>query len=377
MIQTIEGRIGGGKTYTAMGWVCNHLVKGGVVASNINIQAEPFTDQYGKKKGLRWVLKKHYGYDLQDGQIIYLSDTATVDYQTKKGVDQLNEIVMFYKLVPRGTPKKKVLVIIDEAHIHFPQDGYRSIPKEVLHFLTLSRHACVDVVFISQHVKNMWCQMTRLAQFRWAVRDLKEYGIPFGLFNLPCPFPYFLQCKNDYDGSTLIARKFEWARKELYQTYRSPELAASFESMPVAASVEVKKKVLTMKDRFALVGVGVAVGVAVMVVPACMSKDKVVNDAVLSSVVEKKDPHFKNKAAGSAAYSQSSAAVEKEPEYYIGHLDAGWESKFFTTDRTYEVGDLFNGFPVVLVRDRELVTFDMESGEYFTTRFPRKPASDS
>lgn len=368
MIQTIEGRIGGGKTYTAMGWIGNHLSKGGVVATNINIQLDDFKDQYGKKRGLRWFLKREFGYTLHDSQIIRLSDTKMVDYLTKKGTVELNEIVMFYKLVPRGTPKKPVLVVIDEAHIHFPQDGYKSLPRELLHFLTLSRHACVDVVFISQHIKNMWCQMLRLAQFRWAIRDMKRYGLPFGVFNLPWLFPHFLQQKNDYDGKTVMSRKFEWHRKRLYETYKSPELASAFESRPLAESVEVEKKVLTMKDRLALVGIGVAAGIAIMVVPACVNKG-VSDESTIAVAVENGNIALEETARSVEAAGTTIQGFEEETEYYIGHLDSGWDSKFFTTDRTYMIGDLYDGLPVVKVSDRVLVTFDMATGDYFKTRF--------
>lgn len=272
MIQTIEGRIGGGKTYTAMGWICNHLVKGGVVATNINIQVEPFTDQYGKKRGLKWVLYKYYDYVLKPEQVIFLSDSELIPYASKKGVVALNSIVMFFRKVPRGTPEQPVLVVIDEAHIHFPQDGFRSIPIEVLHFLTLSRHACVDVVFISQHIKNMWCQMLRLAQFRWLARDMKKYGIPVGLINVPWFFPHFLQLKFDYDGTTVMSRKFEWHKTYLYETYRSPELASAFESMPTASSVKVEKRVLTMNEKIVLFASGLAAGVVLVAIPACVSR---------------------------------------------------------------------------------------------------------
>ena len=281
MIQTIEGRIGGGKTYTAMGWICNHLAKGGVVATNINIQLDSFTDQYGEKRGIREILLIEFDYVLQDGQIIYLSDTEMVAYNTGKKVVELNAIVMFYKLVPRGTPDKPVMVVIDEAHIHFPQDGYRSIPREVLNFLTLSRHACVDVVFISQHIKNMWCQMLRLAQFRWAIRDMRKYGLPVGFFNLPWPWPHFLQMKFDYDGSTVMSRKFEWHRKRLYETYKSPELASSFESMPVAASVEIKKRKLTMKEKMFIFAYGFGCCLLFVFLPACHYSNKNSSDQIV------------------------------------------------------------------------------------------------
>ncbi len=370
MIQTIEGRLGGGKTYTAMGWVCNHLAKGGVVATNINIQLDEFSDQYGKKRGIRWVLDKHYNYTLKDSQIIRLSDVETVGYETRKGTVQLNEICMFYKLVPRGTPDMPVLVIVDEAHIHFPQDGYKSIPKEVLHFLTLSRHACVDVVFISQHIKNMWCQMLRLAQFRWAVRDMQKFGLPFGLFNLPWPFPHILQCKNDYDGSTVMSRKFEWQRKYLFETYKSPELASAFESMPAAGSVKVEKRGLSMKERMYLFGGGVAVGLCLLIVPACKSRDSV--PAAMTDAADPLVEQVEKPSLPPVPVTQAAALPETVPEYYMGHVEAGWDSKLFTTDRVYQIGDIVSGLPVVGCKAHRLILFDEETNSYPEIYFESK-----
>lgn len=343
MIQTIEGRIGGGKTYTAMGWIINHLCHGGVVASNINIQLDSFKDQYGMKKGLRSVLKDQFNYILQDQQIIHLSDTKTVDYVTKKGVYRLPEIVMFYKLVPRGTPKQPVLVVLDEAHIHFPQDGYKSIPKEVLHFLTLSRHACVDVVFISQHIKNMWCQMLRLAQFRWMCRDMKKYGFPWGPFNIPWPFPHFLMVKNDYDGKSILGRKFEWHRTYLYETYKSPELAASFESMEVAASVEVKKQGLTMKQKIVLYLSGLLSGAALVAVPACVHNDP--SGSVPVTAIESKNP-----SPGLVAASVDPVGSDqKDIEYFKAYFCCGDDVRLTTSRTVYRVGDFYDGKRIVFI----------------------------
>jgi len=364
MIQTIEGRIGGGKTYTAMGWILNHLAKGGVVATNINVQIEKFKDQYGEKRGIRSILKIYFNYILKDNQIIFLSDTKTIKIQTKKGMIDLNEIVTFYKLVPRGTPDQPVLVVIDEAHIHFPQDGYRGIPKEVLHFLTLSRHACVDVVFISQHIKNMWCQMLRLAQFRWAVRDMKKYGAQVGMFSIPWPFPHILQNKNDYDGSTVISRKFEWVRKHLFETYKSPELASAFESMPVAASVKVEKKKVTMKERGLLFGSGVAIGLAVVIIPGCFSSKK--EDPPKSiSPTEEKDVRSNSDTSKDFVEEPS-----EEREIYKGFSVLGkYSGSLFTDQHTYRIGDLYDGLPIVQVGDRWLKLYIQSSKAYRTVRF--------
>jgi hypothetical protein len=372
MIQMIEGKIGGGKSYTAMGWICNHLAKGGVVATNINIQLDEFEDQYGKKRGLRWALKRHYNYEVQDCQYIHLSDVETVDYITKKGVTQLNQIVMFYKIVPRGTPDMPLLVVIDEAHLHFPNDGYRTIPREVLNFLTLSRHACVDIVFISQHVKNMWCQMTRLSEYRWAVRDMKKFGIPVSMFNVPWPFPHYLKNKFDSDG-TVMAREMEWARPFLYETYRSPEIAASFESMEQASSVTVKKGKMTVRDKITLIGMGLVAGIAIMAVPACKSS-KSESASIEAKVTEEEAFKSVSKKGFIERISSANQSEEIEsPEYFKGYFDSGWDSRLYTTKRRYLIGDIVDGMAVVKVGRGKLTLFDMETKEFGEKNFPSEP----
>ena len=374
MIQTVEGKLGGSKTYMVMGWICNQLAKGGIVATNINIQLDAFEDQFGKKRGLRWVLDKHYNYTLQDRQLIRLSDVNTVPYEAKKGVVDLLEIVMFYKMIPRGTPECPVFVAIDEAHLHFPQDGFRTIPNEVLAFLTLSRHACVDIVFISQHIKNMWCQMARLAEYRWGVRDMKKYGVPVGFVNLPWPFPHFLQIKHDSDG-TIMARHMEWARKYLYETYRSPEVAAGFESMPAASKVEIEERGMSMKDKWIIFTMGLAVGLAVLVVPACKSREGVSHEHVGSSLVGLPSAHVEAPSKVEPELSANGSGSEEsvDVEYYKGHVESGWDSKFFTSSRTYYLGDEVAGLFLVLVRSNEMVLLDKATGEYFEKWFPSSP----
>lgn len=369
MIQTVEGRIGGGKTYMVAGWICNHLARGGIVATNINLQLEAFEDQYGEKIGLRAVLKLHFGYVLKDSQIIRLSDLKKVPY-TKEGgkVVELKEITMFYKLVPRGTPDMPLMVVIDEAHIHFPQDGYRTIPREVLEFLTLSRHAGVDVVFISQHIKNMWCQMFRLSEFRWGVRDMKKYGFQWMFINWPWFFPHFLMVKKDFEGDRMLS-KMEWHKKYLYEVYRSPEIASQFESMPMASKVEIERVGLTVKQKIMLFGGGFLCCILLFGMPACISSgrqtDRIssLEHSLTNVVAVSVDP------VPSSAFAVTSDPSDPAPVWlYAGHIDSGWDSKLWIScdgvTRTYLIGDLYEGIPVVKVGDHMIMTFDVESQEY-------------
>ena len=354
----------------AMGWICNHLAKGGVVASNINIQIDSFEDQYGKKKGIRTVLWEKFSYRLKDEQIITLSDTELIPYQDGRKTLQLNSIVMFYKKVPRGTPSQPVLVVIDEAHIHFPQDAYRGIPREVLHFLTFSRHACVDVVFISQHIKNMWCQMSRLTQFRWAVRDMRKYGVPVGVFNFPWFFPHFLQIKNDYDGVTPMKRRFEWHRTYLYETYRSPELASSFESMDVASSVSIEKRKMTMKEGALIFIAGFAVCFCCLVLPGCLSgkKEAAVVPVTNSAPVEVSS--VPSPSVPDLPEDDSEPVVER----FAAFGSDGFHRRLCTWDghvsRHYVEGELFEGRLILSVSESaKSVTLDNGDGTTETVRF--------
>lgn len=243
MLCSLRGDTGNGKSYTAVKWILEHIARGGCVATNIPLKIDPWDDEeYGPQPGIRVVLEENYNWDLQEGQIIQLSDTDELIYTDKNGKKKtLNSINMYWKLVPKGTKKKPVLIVIDEAHVHFPQDGYRFLPSEIVNHFTLCRHAGNDIVFITQEIENCWNKVRQRCEFHYHVRDLKKHGLPlhpaigfligflgFECKGLPYPFNQHLLVKKDKANKNVMSKSVKSIRKFVYGCYSSPEIVDSF-----------------------------------------------------------------------------------------------------------------------------------------------------
>jgi len=343
MIETFEGRLGGGKTYTAVQRMLSVLCSGGYVATNIKLMVEPWDhDIYGPQSGLRAICKGR-GWDLKDEQIINLPDYEYVDFKSRQDgkVFRLSKLQAFWTLIPR-VEGSTILVVIDEAHFHFPQSGYRSIPNDVVEFLTLSRHARVDIIFISQHIKNMWCQMSRLAQYRWEFRDMKKHGMyikgnfPIPSFTLPWPFPHILQSQYDYDGKTLIAKFYDWHNTKIHECYTSPDLLNAFASAGSVQKFSASKRGLTMKEKWFITATGAFLASIVWGVVYFKNPrvQMVTVEKVVTNTVE--------------VASFQPGVSSPDPEYCTGYIIGAGTDRLYTTRRIYSVLDRLDDGSVIL-----------------------------
>ena len=218
MIEVFEGRLGGGKTFYAVERMINYFASGGCVASNINLKLDK----------VRTFLLKRYSWELQDGQYIFLED------------DQISE---FHRYTPTGVFDRPSLVVIDEAHIWLNSRDWNKQTRELLTFLTQSRKCFTDIIFISQSALNMDKQIMRLVQYIWRFRDLKKFKI--AALGLAWPLNQFLRVQFDYDGRTVLDKKFVMKDAAIYPLYGSYELLRKFprlEGVQVKFDGKVKKK---------------------------------------------------------------------------------------------------------------------------------------
>ena len=196
MIETFEGRIGGGKTFSVMERMFLHWCKGGAVYSNVDVDWE---------ESQKYVLAT-YRVKLDPGQFTRIENEQICD---------------FPKLTPEGTFDLPVLVVIDEAHLWLISSATKREEKvvKVLEFLSQSRKQHTDVIFITQSVKNMDCKISRLNQFVWRFRDMSKWKMPgLGIYY---PFPQIKQFQFDYDGKTLQDTRWVWKDKKIFKTYHS------------------------------------------------------------------------------------------------------------------------------------------------------------
>jgi len=371
MIETFEGRLGGGKSYTAVQRIIRVLCSGGYVATNIKLMVEPWVhDVYGAQRGLRAICKGR-GWDLRDDQIINLPDYEYIDFKSRQDgkVFRLSKLQAFWTLIPR-VEQGTILVVIDEAHFHFPQSGYRSIPNDVLEFLTLSRHARVDVIFISQHIKNMWCQMSRLAQYRWEFRDLKKYGMyikgnfPIPSFTLPWPFPHILQSQYDYDGKTLLAKVYDWHDRHIHECYTSPDLLNAFASSGTVKTYQGKRQGLSMKDKI-LISLGGALLASFLwgfVFWKCPRIETVTVERVVTNSVE--------------VASVRSVPSSADSEYCTGYITGTKTDRLWTNKRTYQKFTVLDDGSYVSEILPNAVRLLRTSGQLETVTFSTPPKSN-
>jgi zona occludens toxin (predicted ATPase) len=204
VIECYEGRLGGGKTYSAVVRIVDHLRRGGLVATNVELRWEPVAKY----------IADCFGVVVESSQLIRLED---------------EQIGLFHRHTPSGTAALPVLVVIDEAHLNFNSRDYAKTDKlyrETLTFLTQSRKVHTDVIFISQSVLNMDKQFMRLVQFIWRFRDLSKWKIP-GI-GIPYPLQQILCVQFDYDGRTILQRQFVRKNKRVFALYETNSLLREF-----------------------------------------------------------------------------------------------------------------------------------------------------
>lgn len=204
MIEVFEGRLGGGKTYSAVVRMVGQVAQGGVICTNVD---------------LRWPAIKRFcagrfGVMVEDDQLIKLED---------------EQVYEFHRFTPSGTPEMPVLVVLDEAHIHFNARDFAQTDKkyrETLVFLTQSRKVSTDIIFISQSLFNLDKQFARLVQYVWRFRDMSKWRIP-GL-GITSPWKGILAVQFDYDGKTVLQRQFVNKDKAVFGCYNTNALLRGF-----------------------------------------------------------------------------------------------------------------------------------------------------
>src|ERR1700736_3153585 len=243
MIECYEGRLGGGKSYSAVVRIVDHLRRGGLVATNVELRWDAICKYVADR----------FGVVVENDQLIRLAD---------------EQIGLFHRHTPSGTAQLPVLVVIDEAHLNFNSRDYAKTDKlyrETLTFLTQSRKVHTDVIFISQSVLNMDKQFMRLVQFIWRFRDLSKWKIP-GL-GLAWPINQILCVQFDYDGRTVVQPQFINKDKRIFELYETNSLLREFPRLDGAKTKRELKKVERQKRKMAkwLIPIGLVTGIACVV----------------------------------------------------------------------------------------------------------------
>lgn len=229
MITLVTGVIGGGKTTYAMLETLKHLAKGLYVRTNVDYcfnECQAFC-------------RVHYGVEIQRNQIKSFPD--------KEGVTE------WWDLIDWGTEQEPVLAVIDEAQNFWGSRDWQATQekhKSMLSFLTQSRKAGVNVIFITQDAGNVDKQFRVLAQQIISCRNMANIKIPVIGLHLVGIFRYQTIESAKQSGIRDLVTAATWFKaygknKMIFSTFETTAFLDSF----MSSMAEKRKRVHRLKLR--------------------------------------------------------------------------------------------------------------------------------
>lgn len=208
VVECYTGLMGGGKSYMAIEKIVQHLPKGGLVYTNLDLNWEVIK---------AWCKVEHK---------VILDDKQYTQLKTE-------ELAEFQNFISAGTDENPVLVVIDECALFFNSRKWQESSSDMLAFLTQVRKVSVHLIFITQHIKDIDSQMRHRIHYMWMFTDLQKLKI----MGITPPFPYMI--RNCYAGVEKKARLFRrWVKKNtlIFSFYNSKQ---KFTDMKMKESPEI------------------------------------------------------------------------------------------------------------------------------------------
>jgi Zonular occludens toxin (Zot) len=231
MIEIYEGRLGGGKSYSAVERALKYFASGGCVATNIELVWPACVDY----------CREVYAFEPDPAQYIALTD---------------EQIPLFHRFTPSGTMEQPSLVIIDEAPIWFNSRDWNKQQRETLDFARQSRKCHTDIIFIAQAATQLDNQFRGLIQYLWGFRDLERWKDP--ILKIAYPFPHLMEIQKDYCGE-VMAKRTKRKDKRIYRCYSTTQLLRTFPRLEGAVKRGAKIVKKGKKMRLVLILVAFAV----------------------------------------------------------------------------------------------------------------------
>lgn len=221
-VEAFVGLVGGGKSYNSVRRMMAYMARGGRVCSNILLTG--FNDAIGDFSEDSPVLPflRSIGWEYQRGQYTYIP------------FEMMASDPFWIKRVPAGIDRDhRTLLVVDEATDLFDSlDGGRLrvdvAYREIFHFLRLSRHVHVDVLFIAQDISSINSRLKGLVSFIWRSTDMKKFRMP----KLRVPFPFDLFMLQQFDRTGKYEVRREWVKKD-YRVFTLYESEAFNNSLSV------------------------------------------------------------------------------------------------------------------------------------------------
>jgi hypothetical protein len=196
MIEFVTGKIGSGKTIYAVKRIVDHIALGGTAVTNIDFI---WDDVYS-------YLYKYKGVFAKPEQLISLDVNKNPNWDQE---------------IPWGVPGHHVLAVWDEVQLFNNARDWKKTQMEqgrMLSFLTQSRKACVDVIFIAQAAATVEKQFRLQAQFEHYIINSSQLSLgPLGTF--PKWMNFYVRHKNDMESREVLESNYGTYDKRLFPLY--------------------------------------------------------------------------------------------------------------------------------------------------------------
>lgn len=227
MIRFVTGTLGAGKTFHSVRELMRHLAAGGTVVTNIECQHDRIRNVIARRSGV-WIFPD---------QLRVFDPEITPNWQTE---------------IPWGSLEGDVLVVLDEAHLFYNSRDWAATAaqnRDLLSFLTQSRKAGVDVLWITQDGGNVDKQFRVIAEWELAITSTKH--LPLGWLGA-LPFKAYCVKHISARANFVVRREWQFYSSWIKGTYKT-------DSMLNSHMRDMKAKV-TILGRRQLVKVGLVEG---------------------------------------------------------------------------------------------------------------------
>ena len=250
MVEAFVGLVGGGKSFNSVRRMMAYMARGGRVCANIRLTGwDDSANDLAADSPVRDYLRS-LGWEYQAKQYIYIPfDEMVKDFE-------------WIQRVPTGIDRlHRTFLVVDEATDLFDTlDGGRlksdSEYREIFHFLRLSRHVHVDVLFIAQDIDSINRRLRGLVSGIWRSTDMKNFRLPV----LKVKFPFDLFLLQLFDRTGRYETRREWLRKDkrIFGLYESEafnqSLTVKWDGVAISdGSIKEEKKKMNIIERLLLV----------------------------------------------------------------------------------------------------------------------------
>lgn len=232
MIRYVTGTLGAGKTFHSVRLLMDHLAAGGTVVTNVECV-------FGR---IQNVIARRSRVWIERDQLRVFDPELTPNWETE---------------IPWGEKEGMVLVVLDEAHLFYNARDWSataSAHKRLLSFLSQSRKAGVDVLWISQDGGNVDKQFRTLAE--WELGIVSTRHLPLGWLGM-LPFKAYCVKHISARGGFVVKKEWQLYSAHIKGCYRTDSMLNS-EMRNMRASVEMlglrKLERVGMFERWKLCG---------------------------------------------------------------------------------------------------------------------------